>query len=545
MSSRRDANGNPSGAPKESAATAMLRIATSDYGLVVDTGTGKLYARKLNEPDAAPISMDALGNELARRAFDERNALPGRDAIAQVVGVIESTFVKVNEYLTLPGGEEIPEDLDPQADTLVDDLKVFVRRFVKMSDEELLVFVLWLIHTHVMDAADFTPYMVITSPTKGCGKTTLAVKIPRLLASSPKASANISGAALFRSLALGCTFLLDETDGVWKGNQERAEDLRGILNAGFSRGEGVVTRMVGQGADMDIQDFYVFGPKTVAGIGRLIPETVMDRGLGIRLQKAPRKAVEKLRERRPPEEAGPLRMRIMAWAEQNLEALRNHFPPLPETLDARGEDIAEPLVAIADALGCGEAARDAIVLLRTGESSNTEDSMLLLADIREVWAGRPNDSKGISSQDLLDELCGIEASRWAAWWGDERDRRKGAMKLSEMLSEFDIEKAKQRWEPADTRRWGYEWSQFDAAWERYLPLRAPLEGERLDRLGIADEHRDSADLEVGTNPEPVQPEKSRKPASAKGIPTSPTSYAPEGGEGGMDDEETPEERAAR
>jgi hypothetical protein len=58
---------------------------------------------------------------------------------------------------------------------------------VSLTLDQALVFALWLIHTHAIEAADFTPYMAISSPTKGCGKTTLGVKIPRLLAYNPRA----------------------------------------------------------------------------------------------------------------------------------------------------------------------------------------------------------------------------------------------------------------------------------------------------------------------------------------------------------------------
>jgi hypothetical protein len=84
------------------------------------------------------------------------------------------------------------------------------------------------------------------------------------------------------------TFLLDEMDALWQSGSERAEDIRAILNAGFARGEGGVWRCVGQGSKQEEVEFPAFGPKVVIGIRRLIPETVHDRSLVIRLQKARR-----------------------------------------------------------------------------------------------------------------------------------------------------------------------------------------------------------------------------------------------------------------
>jgi hypothetical protein len=393
--------------------------------------------------------------------------------------------------------------------SLVADLVAFQRRFVRMGEHEHLVVALWLIHTHAIEAFDFTPYLVITSPTKGCGKTTLAVKIPRLLAHEPRASGNVSGPALFRTLTQGGTFLLDETDGVWKGNSERAEDLRSILNAGFSRSEGHVLRCVGQGSNQTPTAFPVFGAKTIAGIGRLVPETVMDRGLGIRLQKAPKRALEKLRERRSPVEASTLKERMAQWAAEHLEALKTAEPSLPDELDARGEDICEPLIAIADMLGVGREARTAVVALRTGsEHANTELALQLLADCRGVFVG-----ERIASKDLLEALIGLEASTWAAWWGEERDRKKGQMQISKMLREFDIRPAKHHFPEYGTSLQGFLRGQFQYAWDTYLRPPSPSGTPEVGRSEDPRNHGVSGPLQRSEELSPLPtPETAETPA---------------------------------
>jgi hypothetical protein len=246
---------------------------------------------------------------------------------------------------------------------------------------------------------------------------------------------------------------------------ERAEDIRAILNAGFSRGEGSVWRCVGQGSKQDEVAFPVFGPKVVIGIGRLMPETVHDRSIVIRLQKATKATtLEKLRERRPPADAEPLKARVSAWATDHLEVLKEVEPLLPDELDARGQDIAEPLIAIADLLGCGTDARAAIVALRTGESADNEDSLVLLRDIRTFFT-----SERMASNDVLHALVEIEGSPWAARWADERDRKKAPTQLARMLREFDIRPHKLRLAGHETSTRGYRRTDFDDAFERYLP----------------------------------------------------------------------------
>lgn len=404
------------------------------------------------------------------------------------------------------------QNASPTHLTLVDDVIAFIRRYVSLTAHQALVFALWLIHTHAIEASDFTPYMAISSPTKGCGKTTLGVKIPRLLAHNPRASAQISGPALFRAVGKGVTFLLDEMDALWLSGNERAEDIRAILNAGFARGEGGVWRCVGHGSNQEEAEFPAFGPKAVIGIGRLIPETVHDRSLVIRLQKATRTTrLEKLRERRRPPEADALRDRISAWAEAHMEELKEADPVLPDELDARGQDIGEPLIAIAELLGCDTEARAAIVAIRTGESADNEDALVLLTDIRAVFVG-----ERMATNDLINALIEIEGSPWGARWADERDRRKAPTQLARMLREFDIQPHKLRVAGHETPTRGYRRTDFGDAFERYLPATDPAHRSGTEQP----EHPNEADDRAASPPRNTGGDVPAPLTSPRGVDTS-------------------------
>lgn len=102
------------------------------------------------------------------------------------------------------------------------------------------------------------------------------------------------------------TLLLDESDAAFKGENEYAEALRGILNNGHRRG-AVVSLCVKAGGDFDLRDFSVFGPKAIAGIGKL-PDTITDRSIRIELRRrAPGEHVGRFRYRDVMEQAGPMR----------------------------------------------------------------------------------------------------------------------------------------------------------------------------------------------------------------------------------------------
>ncbi|MGA7636617.1 MAG: hypothetical protein WCB00_06795, partial [Candidatus Acidiferrales bacterium] len=59
------------------------------------------------------------------------------------------------------------------ADAMLKDVFNFIRRFVSLSPSQARVVSLWVLHTHVIDAADATPYLAITSAEKQSGKTRL------------------------------------------------------------------------------------------------------------------------------------------------------------------------------------------------------------------------------------------------------------------------------------------------------------------------------------------------------------------------------------
>jgi len=54
---------------------------------------------------------------------------------------------------------------------IVDEVAAFVKRFVFLQHECMYRLVaLWIIHTHLHDIFQYTPYLFIHSPVKECGK---------------------------------------------------------------------------------------------------------------------------------------------------------------------------------------------------------------------------------------------------------------------------------------------------------------------------------------------------------------------------------------
>jgi hypothetical protein len=257
---------------------------------------------------------------------------------------------------------------------------------------------------------------------------------------------------------------------IFGGKSERADELRGLLNAGYKRG-GIAMRVEMRGKEGVLRDFDVFGPKALAGIGDL-PDTISDRAIDIEMMRQVRSArVERFRTRGKLEETEPLREQIAAWATEHLEQLTHSWPPLPDELNDRQQDIWEPLLAIADAAGgdwsvrARAAARE---LHAGGDEADTSVAVLLLGHLRDLFAEH-GDPPALSTEAILEALVNNDAGPWARWWSTDTDhaRRSAASGLARHLKPFGIRSTKIRLDAVALR--GYRRESFDESWSRYLP----------------------------------------------------------------------------
>ena len=340
---------------------------------------------------------------------------------------------------------------------ILDDLRTFLCRFVAFPEpEQANAVALWIVHSHAFDAAETTPRLSIQSAEKRSGKTRL-LELLDLLVRAPVSTASISAAALFRIVAEAPTLLIDEIDTVFTARGSGAEDLRGLLNAGYRRGSAVVrSARKGQGTER----YSVFAPVVLAGIGSL-PDTVADRAIPIRMKRrADGEEVEKFRRRDVEAEAEELRSRVRAWVDKEIEALARVRPDIPDALGDRAADIWEALLAIAAVSGDdwrerGEAA--AIALSARSTTDDRSPGVRLLEAIQTVL--QESDRSQIASAELAVAINVSDVS-----FGPEPI---DARELAARLREYDIR-------PRPIRRGndvfrGYCRTDFDDAFTRYLP----------------------------------------------------------------------------
>lgn len=353
----------------------------------------------------------------------------------------------------------------PNLSNLLNDISIFIRRYVVLSSDQLAAVALWVIHTYMFDQADTTPYLNIHSAEKRSGKTRL-LEVLEVLVESPWFTGRVTSAVLARKVDAECpTLLLDESDAAFKGEKEYSEALRGILNSGYRKG-GKSSICVGKGADIGYKDLSTFCPKAIAGIGKL-PSTIADRSIPILLKRRMLdEKVEKFYPRKITKEIEHLKEQLDLCKSIKLDIT---VIKIPENLDDRAADCCEPLLAIAEEAGEDWIAKanQSLANLMTGEERQDESlNVQLLSDIREILEGEGLDR--ISSSALTNSLKSQEESPWSEHGGINLSQRK----LSRMLKPYGIKSLSIR--SIDKVYRGYQRNDFEDAFNRYLPISGDL-----------------------------------------------------------------------
>jgi hypothetical protein len=316
--------------------------------------------------------------------------------------------------------------------------------------------------THVQGKLEFAARLVIKSPAKRCGKSRL-LDVLGCLVASPLLTSDISAAALVRSITKDTppTLLLDEADTTFgkalKGD-EKAEHLRGILNAGFGRDRPYRRWDV---TIRDVEKCETFAMAVLAGIGDL-PDTIEDRAVVIAMRrKTTAEPVAKFRIRRDKPKVIRVRDKLAGWASAVAEQAGEAEPGMPDEMDDRAQDVWEALIAIADlADGAWPArARRAALVLSAARDTDTTVGERLLADLRAVFG----DEDKMHTESILGALHKIAESPWPDWYG----RPLNARDLAGMLKPWGVSSKDVK--IGGVTKKGYQREQFHEPWSRFLP----------------------------------------------------------------------------
>ena len=370
--------------------------------------------------------------------------------------------VKITEVL--PWHEPVDGDFIASA------LAAAAKTYAVLPDSAADAIALWVLHTWRVNEFTISPRLAVTSPTKGCGKTTV-LRFLNKVVRRPKRAGSISPAALFRVVEqFQPTILLDETEKYI----EHGSDLHALLNEGHCKG-GTVLRVLGEKSEL--REFSVFGAVAFARNGRL-PDDLEQRSIVIEMQR-----------RRPDEQLADLRddhceslekiARMCArWAD-NVDI--GAYEPDMGGLINRTADNWRSLFAIADAIGSEWRVRiwaaAADLAPRESESIGT----VLLADIKATFDDKDTDR--LASVEICEALKAMEGRPWADW---KAGKEITPNQLARLLKPFGVMPDSVQVGRRTPK--GYYRSQFDELWQRYLVAEGINETQQRnspDGMGIS------------------------------------------------------------
>jgi putative DNA primase/helicase len=397
----------------------------------------------------------------------------------------------------LPHWKVEPWPNDVPGDELLDGIKELFEKYIVLPAGAGDALALWVVHAWTMDAGDISPFLVLVSPTKRCGKTSLLIVLLYLTPRSELAS-NISASAMFRYIeTVRPTLLIDEADSFLKENEE----MRGILNSGHTKAAAHVIRNVETNGEHKPRRFSTWAPKAIVTI-RALADTLEDRAIVVQLQrKATTAKVARLR-KRDSEEFAVLRQKAARWAADNFPKLIDPEPRIPDVLNDRAADNWRPLLAIAELAGNDwpRRARDSACIL-SGEGHEASSSNVeLLADIRRAFG----DDDAIRSIDLVAKLVADPERPWVEW---RHGKPLTPKQLGGLLSAFRVTSETVSVAGlADAK--GYKRTRFEELWAVYLPGQNTLPDQvppsetskRRNADGMATSHTfQSVAADVGTS----------------------------------------------
>jgi hypothetical protein len=333
---------------------------------------------------------------------------------------------------------------------------------IAIEPSERMIVALWVLHSYVFDLFVITPRLVLVSPVRGCGKTTLLALL-ELLVAEPYRTDDVTAAAIYHQLDCRpkTTLLIDEADNLGlPGNRV----LRSLFNSGHRRGGGISRFAHGES-----RKFPTFAPLAVAAIG-MLPLPLMHRAAAVisMHRHAPSRNAQQIQAL---DENDPIfpdaREQIKRWA-ATCSLARD--PEIPFPLSNRLADNWRVLLAIADDLRHGDEARSAAIEA-CANRLDEDPGVLLLIDIRRVFTARGIDR--FSSSTLVEALLELDEGIWSEWCGPNDNhlpRKLTQGELAKMLRPFQI-RPKTIWpaqrRPGDKSKRGYLRSQFEPVWDRY------------------------------------------------------------------------------
>jgi hypothetical protein len=353
----------------------------------------------------------------------------------------------------------VPWHEEVEISTVLHEALSAVANFVHLNPNALVTVVLWALHTHLHDQVSVSPRLAIQSPEKGCGKSTLLEAI-FLLVPRPVMASSITTASVFRLIeAAKPTLLLDESDQLFR--RENAE-LVAVINSSHRKpGAFVIRTEEKKDGGFEPVYFSTWAPIGMAGI-RELPPTLQDRSLVIKMERALPGEVKKHLEDGYASELANVGRKFARFA-QGVEGVPAIDLSEGPGLHNRLGDNWRPLLAIAELAG-GDWPGLALKAAKAAANAAADELGVLthlLTDIREAFGTKEK----LPSAELVDSLLGMEEGPYQEL---NRGRQINQNWLAKSLKGVVTGKTGTIRIGNKTPK-GYQRTQFEEAWQRYLP----------------------------------------------------------------------------
>jgi putative DNA primase/helicase len=357
------------------------------------------------------------------------------------------------------------DTVDPWEETVDGDAlfrEVFelINRHVILTTAQAVSVSCWIVFCYGFESMRICPQLLINSPSKRCGKSTL-LELIMCLVPRPLPAANISSAAVFRSIeSWKPTLLIDEADTFL--NSGGNEEITGILNSGHNRSLAFVVRTQEVDGDHVPVRFSTFCPKVIAMI-KAPADTIIDRSIVITLvRKLPTQRVDALAIDAK-EKMLDTRRRMVRWTADNLAAVKFDIEGTPMMGNDRARQNWAVVAAFAQAMGPQAHAALLKAAVELSDTAGIEENVEidLLNDIRDLTLAKKE--VHIQSAVLVKELLKLKERPWGEV---NRGRELTENKLARMLKPFKI--APEKFRDGIVTHRGYSVPALMAVFDRYL-----------------------------------------------------------------------------
>jgi len=297
-------------------------------------------AREREKALAAIVKLPSAGHEaklkkLAKRLDEDVEAL--RAEFDELLG---DEAEKIRRGIVEPWDEPVATR------ELLDAVESQFAKYIIIHDKVVAPIVpVWLAFAWVHDIAVFSPILVFQGADTGMGKSVASEAASRL---APRGYmlAKPTGPSIYRLVdSMHPTLFIDDADKLLAEDH----DLATVIRASWKRGVAVPRVVKGE-----VRLFDAFGPRSLNGIDLSAHLDTATRTRCITLQLLPKlegETVISMRYADGDENFVILRRKFMRWATDNMAALKDARPRMPEGFFSRLEENYHLLFAIADLAG--------------------------------------------------------------------------------------------------------------------------------------------------------------------------------------------------